>query len=767
MKPFRLLLSILFPLTSLLPFAVAAAQEAQEDPLAGHSYHGEAFNEGPRQRAVLIPGTGDVHFEITTSQPEAQTFFDQGVGQLHGFWYLEAERSFRQAAMIDPDAAMPYWGMARANVGNEKRAKGFLKEALKRKQQASPREQRYIDALNEYYNGKERDRRKRNQNYAKALERLIYDYPDDVEAKAFLGLQLYVNKGKGIPIQSYLAVDALLHDVLEQNPMHPCHHYLIHLWDYEKPEKALPSAARCGQSAPAIAHMWHMPGHIYSRLHRYQDAAWQQEASARVDHAHMIKYGLLPDEIHNFAHNNEWLIRNLINVGRAGDAVALAKNMIELPRHPKYNTLSRGSAHYGRIRLFDALEAFEAWRDLVDLCSTRYLEPTDNDVEQIRRMRYLGEAFYRIGEAGAGDELLLQLRDRLDAVEDERRAAAVEAMQEAREKGQSDKQIQAAAKRAGSRFNARLTAARHAVENLKGYSALLDGDGATALVAFQHAGRVPAVAKAEAHRLMGEVDDAVELLTKDVHAHPGETIPLANAAWYLWEAGRKDDAMKTFAQLREISGSLDLSAQPFARLAPLAAEAKLPEDWRSEFKHPPDFGDRPELDSLGPFRWTPPLAPGFALRNADGKEVKFEDYRGKPVCVIFYLGFGCLHCAQQLQAFAPRTEDFRRAGIELLAVSTDSPGDLTRSAENYEGGFPFPLVSDHGLEVFKRYRVYDDFESQPLHGTFLIDAEGRIQWKDISYEPFSDPQFVLDEARRLLYIDELPPERETASTPVP
>ena len=70
------------------------------------------------------------------------------------------------------------------------------------------------------------------------------------------------------------------------------------------------AAARLGQTAPGIAHMWHMPGHIYSKAKRYQDAIWHQQASARVDHAHMMKHFLLPDQIHNYAHNNEWLSRN-------------------------------------------------------------------------------------------------------------------------------------------------------------------------------------------------------------------------------------------------------------------------------------------------------------------------------------------------------------------------------------------------------------------------------------------------------------------------
>src|SRR5262249_44324581 len=120
--------------------------------------------------------------------------------------------------------------------------------------------------------------KERYEAYVKGLERILHTFPDDIEAKAFLGLQLWQNRTHGSPITSYFAADALLQQVLAVEPMHPCHHYRIHLWDEEKPEMALDSAARCGQAAPGVAHMWHMPGHVYSKLGRYADAAWQQEA---------------------------------------------------------------------------------------------------------------------------------------------------------------------------------------------------------------------------------------------------------------------------------------------------------------------------------------------------------------------------------------------------------------------------------------------------------------------------------------------------------
>ena len=142
-----------------------------------------------------------------------------------------------------------------------------------------------------------------------------------------------------------------------------------------------------------IAHMWHMPGHIYDGLHRYADAAWQQQASARVDHARMIHDRILPDHIHNYAHNNEWLIRDLVNVGRVRDAMALSKNMIELPRHPQYNLLTKASSwQHGRNRLLDVLVRCELWDELIALAGTPYLEPTDIPAEQVKRLRAWGAA---------------------------------------------------------------------------------------------------------------------------------------------------------------------------------------------------------------------------------------------------------------------------------------------------------------------------------------------------------------------------------------
>lgn len=800
----------MMPLALLSPVAWAedpkeetkAAEGEQADTLAGHSYHGEAFNEGPRQSAYLMDGLGRVKFPVTTSKPMAQRFVTQGVAQLHGFWYFEAERSFRQAAAIDAECAMAYWGMAMANKSNTKRAKGFIEEAVKRKDKATRREQLYIDALKQYVNFDEKKKKERGQKYTQALEKLLYEFPDDVEAKAFLALQMWGNRSSGVPIASHLAVDALIQQVLAVEPLHPSHHYRIHLWDYQKPEIAVSSAAQCGQALPAIAHMWHMPGHIFSRLKRYNDAAWQQEASARVDHAHMMRDRVMPDQISNFAHNNEWLIRNLNHVGRIQDAIDLAKNMIELPRHPKYNTLSkRGSTKYGRDRLFETLTRYERWDELIALCATPYLEATDNESERAKQLRNLGRAYFRSGDAEKGTAQLAALQEALEEKTAARDKAAEEAKAKAEEKAidqtkideagtaavkkatdaggdqeavakakadaeEAEREKQLTAKKkdidkavtdAKKPFAAKVRELEQALHELQGLQAIANDDPKKALELLKKARGVDPMYQALVQHLAGETEEAIKAARKHVGSHKNEVQPLAMLIDLLWRAEKKDDSKEVFNQLREISGPIDLNSPVFTRLDPIAAALEFPADWRTEPTPAEDIGVRPALDSLGPFRWKPSPASQFALKDAQDGIRALSDYKGKPVVVIFYLGYGCLHCAEQLQAFAPKMQEFEQAGIDLLAVSTDDLTGLKISIANYDkGDLPIPLVSNDDLDVFKAYRCYDDFEKQPLHGTFLIDREGLVLWQDISYQPFMEVDFLLKESQRLLARESAP-----------
>ena len=149
------------------------------------------------------------------------------------------------------------------------------------------------------------------------------------------------------------------------------------------------------------------------------------------------------------------------------------------------------------------------------------------------------------------------------------------------------------------------------------------------------------------------------------------------------------------------------------------------------------------------------------MTDRNGKPFALDQYRGQPVVLIFYLGKGCTHCMEQLNAFDPLAAEFEKKGITLLAVSTDTAQGLRDTFIGYDAKdrhFNFPLLSDPTLDTFRKYRAYDDFEQTPLHGTFLIDQTGKIRWQEISHEPFMAPKFLLEESTRLLAL----PDRATA-----
>jgi peroxiredoxin len=739
------------------PFARSAEKPEAPEIAPGHSLHGEAYDEGPRQSAVLMPGTGKVEIKISSKHPKAQAFFNQGLGQLHGFWYFEAERSFRQVAFYDTNCAMAYWGMAMANVNNTKRAVDFIKQADDLKTKASPREVMWIEAYHKYFAGSEKETERRKQLIL-ALERIIQKHPRELEAKTFLVFQLWENESNEIPLSSRMAVDSLAQEVLAKEPLHPIHHARIHLWNSKADKLALNSAAMCGQSAPAIAHMWHMPGHTYSQLKRYDDAAWQQEASARTDHAYMMATRILPDQIFNFAHNNQWLCTDLLYCGRVQDEIDLARNMVELPRHPKYNTLNRkedntsydknnGSSMLGRNRLFDAFLEYELWDQMLELADTMYLEPTDLPEEQAHRFYALALAHFALGHTNEAQKMISSIADCSEQLHRERFDAAEKAEQAAtkEKKDTSDPMVKAM-----KGFNDRVDRVKKYRDELQIWSLLSQEKTNDARELLRDANGLPPAQRARLWLAAGDSTNCLKAARELVSNSTNQAPELALAAYLDLQANDKTAARGAFEQLRAISADFDLTTPIFARLAPIANDLGFNADWRVERKQKKDVGKRPPLDSLGPFRWSPYAAPDWKFADAGNNEVSLSECKGRPVLLVFYLGGGCAHCIEQLTLLADKSKDFEERGIRIVAVSSDRAGLRSTATAKGRDTFPFPLVSDQSLKTFKAYRAYDDFEKMPLHATFLIDGGGKVRWQDISYEPFTDVTFLLAESRRLL-----------------
>jgi peroxiredoxin len=315
---------------------------------------------------------------------------------------------------------------------------------------------------------------------------------------------------------------------------------------------------------------------------------------------------------------------------------------------------------------------------------------------------------------------------------------------------------------------------------LRGHIALANGAAKAAQDWFAKAGEVDADVRANAFAAGGESAKAEEL-TRDTGRR---VYRLADRVDLLQRLGKAEDVRAAFTDLRSLAGTADLNDPPLARLAPLAASLGWPADWRLFSPPTPGFAgvgtgvrglldptsppargvpaeggspqngetgiSRPPLDSFGPLRWQPWPAADWALPDSDGRIVRLSDYRGKPVVVIYYLGFGCIHCVEQLTAFLPRARDFAAAGIDVIAIGTDSSDTL--KGTDADGKYPFTVLSDKDYSAFRSAGAFDDFERIPLHATMLIDAAGRVRWQDVGAEPFKDPDFLLGEAKRLLKI---------------
>ncbi len=281
---------------------------------------------------------------------EAQKFFDQGLLRSYTrFWANEAERSFLQAAQLDPEAPMPWWGVAMVSGDYRPRHQmDQLSEAQGRDPRATPPRakeaaQRAI-ALSEVP-GKATDLEKMyiasvaarripsskdpNDAYIEGLRALIAKYPKEVEARLFLSL--HVMRGFELPShtprEGSMEAVAILRQLLVDAPNHPgVHHYVIHAWEGSSfAKEAWPSCQRYAELITNIPHALHMPGHIYSQTGKFTEAQ-KSFGDAAVNELGYIKADALYGTGHH-GHNVHYLstalrVRRSIRQGVSIRAIA-------------------------------------------------------------------------------------------------------------------------------------------------------------------------------------------------------------------------------------------------------------------------------------------------------------------------------------------------------------------------------------------------------------------------------------------------------------
>jgi hypothetical protein len=244
-------------------------------------YAGEADKPG----APVFKGLGVHHMAISTKVPETQKFFDQGVNLLFGFNHAEAIRSFREAARLDPNCAMCWWGMSVALGSNINLpmppdaiapAWQALQQAQARAPKASAREQAWIAALaTRYSKDPKADRHALDEAYAAAMGKLWREHPDDLDAGTFYAEAMmdtqpwdYWQADGATPKGHGGEIVSTLETVLRQAPDHPgaLHLYIHAVEASTTPERAEAPADRLLVLMPEAGHIVHMPSHIYYRV---------------------------------------------------------------------------------------------------------------------------------------------------------------------------------------------------------------------------------------------------------------------------------------------------------------------------------------------------------------------------------------------------------------------------------------------------------------------------------------------------------------------
>ena len=275
--------------------------------------------------APLYDGLGKVHFPITTANPQAQRYFDQGLGFAYGFNHAAAIAAFREAQRLDPSCAMCFWGEAFAHGPNinapmnpaaNARSLGLARYADWLARKATPEERALTGAmLRRYSPDAAGDRAALDAAYSDAMLAAARAFPGNdtialIAAESAMDTRPWdywtaekkPNPRIGEAVQ-------LVEAVLARNPEHPqAAHLYIHLMENGPDPKLAEAAADrlATPLSPTAGHLVHMPAHIYYRVGRWKDSIRVNVDAARADEAYLkasgdeglYRYGYYPHNVH-------------------------------------------------------------------------------------------------------------------------------------------------------------------------------------------------------------------------------------------------------------------------------------------------------------------------------------------------------------------------------------------------------------------------------------------------------------------------------------
>jgi len=335
----------------------------------------------------LYDNLGSYHHAITTSSPDAQRYFDQGLTLSYAFNHAEAIRSFRQAIEFDAACAMCYWGIAyalgpniNAPITPEAAAEAWtaIGQARQHAAAATEKERAYIEALaNRYAQDPAAERPPLDRAYADAMRQVAAKYPDDPDARTLFAQSLMDTspwnywQADGTPQAFTNDVIAALESVLAQDPDHVgAIHLYIHATEASpNPGRAERYADTLRTLVPGAGHLVHMPAHTYLRIGRYRDASASNEAAARADEAYLAGDrvdGNVMYEMGYVPHNPHFLSTSAAMEGRRVRALEAADETRSLAHPDMFRDPAMGgmAQHFALTPLYAKIR-FGLWDEVL------------------------------------------------------------------------------------------------------------------------------------------------------------------------------------------------------------------------------------------------------------------------------------------------------------------------------------------------------------------------------------------------------------------
>lgn len=322
-----------------------------------------AFDE---PMALFDSSMGDFHFPISSSNEQAQAYFDQGFQLMYSYAKIDAARSFQAAHLADPGCAICYWGEAwtwgsylngAMTTAEAPRAYFALQQALANIGSATPKEADMIRALVPRYieDFTPENRREQDKAYSDSMRELSEKYPDDLDIGTLYADSLFLMEERrgyrDLDDPNVIRLHAALQRVLEKDIRHPgaCH-LMVHATESTPtPELAAPCARYLGNSIPGASHINHMPSHTWNEMGLWHEAvrsntiAWHSDQKAAIGEG----FAIYP------THNLTMLYYAASMGGESAAAIQAAKDLAKLNNNSAMHAMAL--VRFGRFDEVPAL----------------------------------------------------------------------------------------------------------------------------------------------------------------------------------------------------------------------------------------------------------------------------------------------------------------------------------------------------------------------------------------------------------------------------